>query len=158
MGQAALRNIGAITGALVRSATNWCTPLRLATSWVTGEQMRLLLTKESPLRANFRSLRLQRIPILGIVLVAVGCFSRSRPCSFFSGRRMFYEGGAKRIDVMSAWHQDGAFWLCFCFCGIPLRLFFAKVSQEQWLYIIAGARGPWPFAYLGQSRASVTQD
>src|SRR6267143_220693 len=90
---------------------------------VQGEQMRLLLQRNLPIALNFDPFVLQLLPILAFVLVAVG---------------LFYEGAPTPIAAyVSVASKTASF-------ALLLRLFLSvfspsqKVSQEQWMYLIAG--------------------
>src|SRR6266436_2513691 len=123
-------NIGAITGALAQRDKLVHAVALSHLPGVQGEQMRLLLQRNLPLALNFDPFVLQLLPILAFVLVAVGPFHQWAPD--------VYEGAPTPIAAyVSVASKTASF-------ALLLRLFLSvfspsqKVSQEQWMYLIAG--------------------
>src|SRR5467141_4119393 len=105
---------------------------------VQGEQMRLLLQRNLPIALNFDPFVLQLLPILAFVLVAVGLFFKVAAVPFHQWAPDVYEGAPTPIAAyVSVASKTASF-------ALLLRLFLSvfspsqKVSQEQWMYLIAG--------------------
>ena len=105
---------------------------------VQGEQMRLLLQRNLPIALNFDPFVLQLLPILAFVLVAVGLFFKVAAAPFHQWAPDVYEGAPTPIAAyVSVASKTASF-------ALLLRLFLSvfspsqKVSQEQWMYLIAG--------------------
>src|SRR6266550_1303250 len=131
-------NIGAITVALAQR-DNLVQAVALShLPSVQGEQMRLLLQRNLPLALNFDPFVLQLLPILAFVLVAVGLFFKVAAVPFHQWAPDVYEGAPTPIAAyVSVASKTASF-------ALLLRLFLSvfspsqKVSQEQWMYLIAG--------------------
>jgi NADH-quinone oxidoreductase subunit N len=105
---------------------------------VQGEQMRQLLQRNLPIALNFDPFVLQLLPILAFVLVAVGLFFKVAAAPFHQWAPDVYEGAPTPIAAyVSVASKTASF-------ALLLRLFLSvfspsqKVSQEQWMYLIAG--------------------
>jgi len=105
---------------------------------VQGEQMRQLLQRNLPIAVNFDPFVLQLLPILAFVLVAVGLFFKVAAAPFHQWAPDVYEGAPTPIAAyVSVASKTASF-------ALLLRLFLSvfspsqKVSQEQWMYLIAG--------------------
>ncbi len=103
-----------------------------------GEQMRQLLQRSLPLALNFDPFVLQLLPILAFVLVAVGLFFKVAAAPFHQWAPDVYEGAPTPVAAyVSVASKTASF-------ALLLRLFLSvfspsqKVSQEQWMYLIAG--------------------
>src|SRR6266478_253219 len=131
-------NIGAITGALAQRDKLVHAVALSHLPGVQGEQMRLLLQRNLPLALNFDPFVLQLLPILAFVLVAVGLFFKVAAVPFHQWAPDVYEGAPTPIAAyVSVASKTASF-------ALLLRLFLSvfspsqKVSQEQWMYLIAG--------------------
>jgi NADH-quinone oxidoreductase subunit N len=105
---------------------------------VQGEQMRQLLQRNLPIAVNFDPFVLQLLPILAFVLVSVGLFFKVAAAPFHQWAPDVYEGAPTPIAAyVSVASKTASF-------ALLLRLFLSvfspsqKVSQEQWMYLIAG--------------------
>jgi len=131
-------NIGAITGALAQRDKLVHAVALSQLPGVQGEQMRLLLQRNLPIALNFDPFVLQLLPILAFVLVAVGLFFKVAAVPFHQWAPDVYEGAPTPIAAyVSVASKTASF-------ALLLRLFLSvfspsqKVSQEQWMYLIAG--------------------
>ncbi len=131
-------NIGVITGALAQRDKLVHAVALSHLPGVQGEQMRLLLQRNLPLALNFDPFVLQLLPILAFVLVAVGLFFKVAAVPFHQWAPDVYEGAPTPIAAyVSVASKTASF-------ALLLRLFLSvfspshKVSQEQWMYLIAG--------------------
>jgi NADH-quinone oxidoreductase subunit N len=100
--------------------------------------MRLLLQRNFPLALNFDPFVLQLLPVLAFVLVAVGLFFKVAAVPFHQWAPDVYEGAPTPVAAyVSVASKTASF-------ALLLRLFLSvfspsqKVSQEQWMYLIAG--------------------
>src|SRR6266478_4648614 len=103
-----------------------------------GEPARQILTRQLPIALNFDPLTLQLLPILAFVLVAVGLFFKVAAAPFHQWAPDVYEGAPTPVAAyVSVASKTASF-------ALLLRLFLSvfspsqKVSQEQWMYLIAG--------------------
>jgi len=131
-------NIGTITAALAQRDKLVHAVALSHLPGVQGEQMRLLLERNLPLALNFDPFVLQLLPILAFVLVAVGLFFKVAAVPFHQWAPDVYEGAPTPIAAyVSVASKTASF-------ALLLRLFLSvfspsqKVSQEQWMYLIAG--------------------
>src|SRR6266481_9284422 len=131
-------NIGTITAALAQRDRLVHVVALSHLPGVQGEQMRLLLQRNLPIALNFDPFVLQLLPILAFVLVAVGLFFKVAAVPFHQWAPDVYEGAPTPIAAyVSVASKTASF-------ALLLRLFLSvfspspKVSQEQWMYLIAG--------------------
>ncbi len=131
-------NIGTITAALAQRDRLVHVVALSHLPGVQGEQMRLLLQRNLPIALNFDPFVLQLLPILAFVLVAVGLFFKVAAAPFHQWAPDVYEGAPTPIAAyVSVASKTASF-------ALLLRLFLSvfspsqKVSQEQWMYLIAG--------------------
>ena len=131
-------NIGTITAALSQRDKLVHAVALSQLPGAQGEQMRLLLERNLPLALNFDPFVLQLLPILAFVLVAVGLFFKVAAVPFHQWAPDVYEGAPTPIAAyVSVASKTASF-------ALLLRLFLSvfspsqKVSQEQWMYLIAG--------------------
>jgi len=131
-------NIGAITAALAQRDKLVHAVALSHLPGAPGEQMRLLLQRNLPLALNFDPFVLQLLPVLAFVLVAVGLFFKVAAVPFHQWAPDVYEGAPTPIAAyVSVASKTASF-------ALLLRLFLSvfspsqKVSQEQWMYLIAG--------------------
>src|SRR6266478_5433823 len=103
-----------------------------------GQQMHDLLARQLPIALNFDPLTLQLLPVLAFVLVAVGLFFKVAAAPFHQWAPDVYEGAPTPVAAyVSVASKTASF-------ALLLRLFLSvfspsqKVSQEQWMYLIAG--------------------
>ena len=103
-----------------------------------GEPMRQLLARQLPIALNFDPFVLQLLPILAFVLVVVGLFFKVAAAPFHQWAPDVYEGAPTPVAAyVSVASKTASF-------ALLLRLFLTvfsptpRVSQEQWLYLIAG--------------------
>src|SRR6266513_272792 len=134
-------NIGAITAALAQRDKLVQAVALSHLPGAQGEQMRLLLQRNLPLALNFDPFVLQLLPVLAFVLVAVGLFFKVAAVPFHQWAPDVYEGAPTPIAAyVSVASKTASF-------ALLLRLFLSvfspsqKVSQEQWMYLIAGVAG-----------------
>jgi len=130
--------IGAITAALAQRDKLVHAVALSHLPGAQGEQMRLLLQRNLPLALNFDPFVLQLLPVLAFVLVAVGLFFKVAAVPFHQWAPDVYEGAPTPIAAyVSVASKTASF-------ALLLRLFLSvfspsqKVSQEQWMYLIAG--------------------
>jgi NADH-quinone oxidoreductase subunit N len=131
-------NIGTITAALAQRDKLVHVVALSQLPGAQGEQMRLLLQRNFPLALNFDPFVLQFLPVLAFVLVAVGLFFKVAAVPFHQWAPDVYEGAPTPVAAyVSVASKTASF-------ALLLRLFLSvfspsqKVSQEQWMYLIAG--------------------
>ncbi len=131
-------NIGTITAALAQRDKLVHVVALSHLPGAQGEQMRQLLQRSLPLALNFDPFVLQLLPILAFVLVAVGLFFKVAAAPFHQWAPDVYEGAPTPVAAyVSVASKTASF-------ALLLRLFLSvfspsqKVSQEQWMYLIAG--------------------
>ncbi len=131
-------NIGTITGALAQRDKLVHVVALSQLPGAQGEQMRQLLQRNLPQALNFDPFVLQLLPILAFVLVAVGLFFKVAAVPFHQWAPDVYEGAPTPVAAyVSVASKTASF-------ALLLRLFLSvfspsqKVSQEQWMYLIAG--------------------
>src|SRR5467141_2420381 len=103
-----------------------------------GEQMRQFFATRAPMALHFDPFTLQILPLLAFVLIAVGLFFNVAAVPFHQWAPDVYEGAPTPITAyVSVASKTASF-------ALLLRLFLVvfspspKVSQEQWMYLIAG--------------------
>src|SRR5467141_4018406 len=103
-----------------------------------GEQMRQFFAARAPMALHFDPFTLQILPLLAFVLIAVGLFFNVAAVPFHQWAPDVYEGAPTPITAyVSVASKTASF-------ALLLRLFLVvfspspKVSQEQWMYLIAG--------------------
>jgi NADH-quinone oxidoreductase subunit N len=131
-------NIGTITAALAQRDKLVHAVALSHLPGAQGEQMRMLLQRNLPIALNFDPFVLQLLPILAFVLVAVGLFFKVAAAPFHQWAPDVYEGAPTPVAAyVSVASKTASF-------ALLLRLFLSvfspsqKVSQEQWMYLIAG--------------------
>src|SRR5881275_2448397 len=131
-------SLGGITSALARreNLVHVVALSRLPSA--QGQQMHDLLARQLPIALNFDPLTLQLLPVLAFVLVVVGLFFKVAAVPFHQWAPDVYEGAPTPIAAyVSVASKTASF-------ALLLRLFLSvfspsqKVSQEQWMYLIAG--------------------
>jgi len=116
---------------------NWCTPLRLASPWRQGRTDAAAGARSLPLALNFDPFVLQLLPVLALRSGCGRVVFQSRGRAVSSVGPDVYEARRRDCCLCQCGIQDGEF--CSASAAIPLRLFSSqKVSQEQWMYLIAG--------------------
>src|SRR5437762_598752 len=137
-GLSASTNIGLIGSALgqLRQLAHVVAVSHL--SGAQGKPMRQRLQRDLPIAQNFDPVLLQLLPVLAFVLVAVGLFFKVAAVPFHQWAPDVYEGAPTPIAAyVSVASKTASF-------ALLLRLFLSvfspsqKVSQEQWMYLIAG--------------------
>src|SRR6266446_2742807 len=137
-GLSASTNISAIRGALEGREDLVRRVLLSQQAGPAGEQMRQLLASRAPMALHFDPFTLQILPLLAFVLIAVGLFFKVAAVPFHQWAPDVYEGAPTPITAyVSVASKTASF-------ALLLRLFLSvfspsqKVSQEQWMYLIAG--------------------
>src|SRR5467141_521276 len=103
-----------------------------------GDKMRQLFATRAPMALHFDPFTLRIVPLLAFVLIAVGLFFNVAAVPFHQWAPDVYEGAPTPITAyVSVASKTASF-------ALLLRLFLVvfspspKVSQEQWMYLIAG--------------------
>ncbi len=133
-GLSASTNIGSIGAALGQRNDLVKAIVRSQQPGEAGEQMRQLLAARLPMALHFDPFTLQVLPILAFVLVLVGLLFKVAAVPFHQWAPDVYEGAPTPISAyVSIASKTASFALL-----LRLLLVVFSVSQETWIYLIAG--------------------
>ena len=133
-GLSASTNIGSIGSALGQRNQLVGAIVRSQQPGAAGEQMRQLIAARMPMALHLDPFTLQLLPILAFVLVLVGLLFKVAAVPFHQWAPDVYEGAPTPVTAyISIASKTASFALL-----LRLLLVVFSVSQETWIYVIAG--------------------